>query len=99
MRDVRVAAPDGVFLDDDNRRNGRLVGMAEEGRVVVLTVILAIAKYLPRGTRVGLLANLETSLYINGRRMMMIGALTPTVAPSTAQVCRARWHSASPRPP
>jgi hypothetical protein len=27
--------------------------------VVVLTVILAIAKYLPRGTRVGLLANLE----------------------------------------
>jgi hypothetical protein len=70
----------------------------------VLTVILAIAKYLPRGTRVGLLANLETSLDVNdaGGGMvatMMIGALTLTAAPSTAQVCRARWHSASPRPP
>jgi hypothetical protein len=31
--------------------------------------------------------------------MMMIGALTLTVAPSKAQVCRARWHSASPRRP
>jgi len=31
----------------------------------VLTVILAIAKYLPRGTKVGLLAKLETWFDMN----------------------------------
>lgn len=42
--------------------------MGEDGLAVVLTVILAIAKYLPRGTRVGLLANLENDInYEDGR--------------------------------
>jgi hypothetical protein len=72
----------------------------------VLTVILAIAKYLPRGTRVGLLANLDASSDMSDKDdEMMVGMVfgvdkrTPIVFRSTTQVYRARWHSVSPRPP
>jgi hypothetical protein len=93
MRDVHVAARDGVFLCVS------YVMVCGHHAAIMLTVKAPIVKYLRGGTSVASPTRLGTSVItMSQAHAESLEAHTLTVFRSTAQVYLGRWQSRNPKP-